>query len=818
MESKIMNIFYGADNLPYKDQPRTVHFPIVGQAFMGASNTTEIRFYTDKIGSIDATYISIAKLPNGKVGTKILTKGYDAQIDENYVSLKLSNFYTQAKGDLYISLNGYEGGVELIYNKDTGLYEIYGTPTIQATGSVKIAINYATQYVGDGTEETITLQEIYALFGNKLDKDSPYYIKAIDDISDINRPILAPYLKGNQIVYSKSDNVFYRIVENEGTLSATKLPSAVDCLKLDGSTPMQGNLDLANHNISNVNDIASNSVSSTSLSVDSITSKSGGDVNVAKDINMQGNKIKNVAEPILAQDVATKNYVDEHSSNGEVVDVKINGNTILDSNKVANIELKNSLDNSTNNDIASALATKNAIDNVREVAEGKTNSYALFVSQNEQFKSNEEDIYVDSFVDISGNTIQVRDLKSGDVIYTVDSENNHYLDRFVILTGDNVLGAINADMPDLQNYYKKDESIIPSASGLNVGSGEKVFGTTYTQNLNDGVNSVSVDELANKKVVYELTYDGSHILNEEGQVVGFADIKALLDNKKYSVYIKDLTVNCILIFNSYDDNTLEFNGHYQNALRTLIIYDNNTIQEKDDVILNADFVSADNVNKILTVDGNINVGKNRPWSIIKNSSSHLLFSRDNQVKFGYYGDNFTVDGALKVGNNQIRSNSNDIIIKEIYNFTDTNFKGPGRDLGHPQSQWKDLYLSGNITDGTNSVSVAQISNAVTAGGGTKLYQHTILINGTTYPLKIVSASNTPVVMGPESTNRFLTLFEVFEKSPSGIFQNLASNYKTICVQAISEAAINLVNVDGTTYCEFNPMQEPTSITDTVEEL
>ena len=121
MESKIMNIFYGADNLPYKDQPRTVHFPIVGQAFMGASNTTEIRFYTDKIGSIDATYISIAKLPNGKVGTKILTKGYDAQIDENYVSLKLSNFYTQAKGDLYISLNGYEGGVELIYNKDTGL-------------------------------------------------------------------------------------------------------------------------------------------------------------------------------------------------------------------------------------------------------------------------------------------------------------------------------------------------------------------------------------------------------------------------------------------------------------------------------------------------------------------------------------------------------------------------------------------------------------------------------------------------------------------------------------------------------------------------
>ena len=719
MESKIMHIFYGADNLPYKDQPRTVHFPIVGQAFMGASNTTEIRFYIDKIGSIDATYISIAKLPNGKVGTKILTKGYDAQIDENYVSLKLSNFYTQAKGDLYISLNGYEGGVELEYNQETELWEIHGTPTIQATGSVKIAINYATQYVGDGTEETITLQDIYAKFGEKLDKSSPYYFKVIDNIEDINNPIYSDYLHGNEIVYSKSDNGVYRIVELEGTLSATKLPSAVDCLKLDGSTPMQGDLDLANHNISNANTIQSESIETTGMLVDYITAKSGGDISFARPISAGLNKIKNVAEPILGTDVATKSYVDTKA--GKIDDVRVNNSSIV-SNKVANIELKNNLEDATNNDIASALATKNAVDSVRELAEGKTKSFTVFIAQNPEFDSTEDFISVDTFTDVEGNVINVIDLKMGDTIYTVDSGSQHYLDRFVVATGDTTLGAINADTPDLTNYYKKNENIIPSASGLDIGSGSKVFGTTYTQNLDDGINSISIDELANKKVLYELTYDGTHILNENGDIVGFADIKQLLDDDRNYVYVNDLTNLSMLNFGAYEDDALWFNSRYkidgENYLVRLIINAQDQIQHDEDIAVNYNNSYTWTAKQIFNGSFETDRYQFDASAIYPKSAEALLSLGTNTNRF----NNLYLKGDVYVNENVNFTNWNfkdesatyfklRLGANDLYNFKNDAFftvATNGADLGTDGRKWQNLYLSGNISDGTNSVSVAQI--------------------------------------------------------------------------------------------------------------
>lgn len=157
---KIMNVFYGEDLLPYKDSERSVHYPIVGNSFLGASNTTEIRFYIDRIGEINDVWVANSKLPNGKLGNEILKSGYDEELEENYVYLKLSTFYTQAKGDLYISLNAFIGGVVVEENDD--VYSMTGTPTIQATGSVKIAINYATPLANGDELSQITLQQILA--------------------------------------------------------------------------------------------------------------------------------------------------------------------------------------------------------------------------------------------------------------------------------------------------------------------------------------------------------------------------------------------------------------------------------------------------------------------------------------------------------------------------------------------------------------------------------------------------------------------------------------------------------------------------------
>lgn len=198
METKIMQVFYGTDGLPYKDKELQVHYPIVGgKEFTGASNTTEIRFYLPEEWN-GATWVANAILPNGSTGSKILSSNHDE--DGDYYSLTLSAWFTRYKGDLLISLQGYVGGINYTYDSDTGIYTIYGTPTIQATGLVKINISYATPFSG-GEEETITLQQLLALIAEIGGRS----IAFVDDISTAD---LSNYELG-AIIYDKTTKKFY---------------------------------------------------------------------------------------------------------------------------------------------------------------------------------------------------------------------------------------------------------------------------------------------------------------------------------------------------------------------------------------------------------------------------------------------------------------------------------------------------------------------------------------------------------------------------------------------------------------------------------
>ena len=202
MESKVLRVFYGNDCLPYKDSNRSVHFPIVGNAFQGANNSTEIRFYYERIGGDDTTWVAVTKLPNGKIGSKVLTSHLDSELNEYYAKLELSSFYTQYKGDVYISLQGYQGGVTV--EEDDGVYTISGTPTIRATGSIKLAINYATQFVGSGEEENVTLQEIFGYLATKLDIN-----KGIVVVANISSADITGYDNG-QIFYCQHNKQYYQ--------------------------------------------------------------------------------------------------------------------------------------------------------------------------------------------------------------------------------------------------------------------------------------------------------------------------------------------------------------------------------------------------------------------------------------------------------------------------------------------------------------------------------------------------------------------------------------------------------------------------------
>lgn len=206
MKTKVLQVFYNENGLPFKDQERTVHFPIVGSGFMGASNTTQIKFYFKEIGNDAVKYVAVSKLPNGEVGSKVLENYYDSQLDEPYALLELDSYYTQYKGDLFISLQGYQGGVQVTYNEDTELYEIEGTPTIQATGSIKFTNNYATQFVGSGEEQNVTLQQLLAIISETVLRYNVEYSNTLAEVfNEIGTKICVLNVEGDEYLCEMSD-------------------------------------------------------------------------------------------------------------------------------------------------------------------------------------------------------------------------------------------------------------------------------------------------------------------------------------------------------------------------------------------------------------------------------------------------------------------------------------------------------------------------------------------------------------------------------------------------------------------------------------
>ena len=225
MESRIMQVFYGNDALPYKDKERSVHYPIVGSAFMGASNTTEIRFYTRDIGGRNRDWIVIGKLPNGKRGFKVLSNSvYDDEVDEYYYPFSLTQFFTQFKGDLYFSLGGYNGNDTTLNEEE--FYEMEGNPVIETTGSIKINIAYATPLNGSD-EEIDTWQEFLSALGTKADKSDVIIVYdtygALEGEYDNFENGQMFYAKDKQMLYTRSGGTLSLLSNNIGIIRTSTI-------------------------------------------------------------------------------------------------------------------------------------------------------------------------------------------------------------------------------------------------------------------------------------------------------------------------------------------------------------------------------------------------------------------------------------------------------------------------------------------------------------------------------------------------------------------------------------------------------------------
>ena len=218
--SNLMRVYYGTDCLPYKDKERTVHYPIVGNSFLGSNNVTRVRFFIDRIGNYSDTWVANTKLPNDKLGNELLTTKNEED-GEHYVELALGSFYTQAKGDLYISLNAFYG--DMTIESSDGQYQINGNPYIQATGPVKIPVYYATPLISGEQVDEITLEKIYAEFGNKLDIDDPIYIRVVANINQINTPTYEKFLKDGDVVFDVHTGSYYQISGSYPTLTSEEI-------------------------------------------------------------------------------------------------------------------------------------------------------------------------------------------------------------------------------------------------------------------------------------------------------------------------------------------------------------------------------------------------------------------------------------------------------------------------------------------------------------------------------------------------------------------------------------------------------------------
>ena len=211
LESRIIPVFYGKDCLPYKDVKRKVNYPIIGQSFVGASKTTIIHFYFRKMGNTNTTWVAVSQLPDGKSGSKILRVGFDTDNLEPYAILELESFYTQCKGDVYISLQGYKGDVDYVYDEETGIYTISGTPVIETAGNIKINIAYAPDFVGSGETQNVTFEELMAMMGTKIGETSNDYITVVENI---NTEDLSQF-QNDHIFFATNNYSFYKKDINE---------------------------------------------------------------------------------------------------------------------------------------------------------------------------------------------------------------------------------------------------------------------------------------------------------------------------------------------------------------------------------------------------------------------------------------------------------------------------------------------------------------------------------------------------------------------------------------------------------------------------
>ena len=726
MEIKILQVFYGRDGLPYKDVERKVHFPIVGSGFQGASLTTEIRFYFGQLGDSGTTWVATAKLPNGVLGSKILPVDYDSEVGEYYALLEMSAFYFQYKGDLFLTLQGYDGGIDYSYDSESELYTINGTPVIQSTGSVKLAINYATQFVGSGQTENTTIQNILALVGTKVTK------------TDLTNVVYGTNGVGNQTT------IPYKVAAIENSIPIRNGNGEV-LTSAPSSSFGAVNLSYLNNELSNYYDKSAvntllNSKQDNLISGTNIKTINGQSVLGSGNIEIDDGGTEVIANPTLS---GGETKLASLEIDGTKYDLD-NGYEKL-TNKVTSLS-----SSSTDTQYPSAKVVYDNLVNIRQVAEGKCHTFVLSYARtldnvkstlnignwyrayaynrngtltditesvkngdydnstfvNSSFNSNADSItLVDSetmsanviceyqsgyvFVNFSylGNTVT----KTGDIFLVIETE---VPDRWV---SGNILFKMETSKVDLTNYVTTNTTqtisgtkTFTSSSGIKIGpSGnatikgggnyvnvDKSFMPATTESLDLGALSYAWKDLYLAGKVnpnsngYGLSLPSTASLSADSELVDTASTQTITGAKTFeqTVTVQEEGIsNNVITIGDYSDSDLY-------SVKTPCVITSSIVNEYS---ANAPV----NIDSPIEIRGNIAAQLNNTYDL--GSSSYAwkdLYLSGKIVGYDDNGIDFSTANITKVSGH----------LFSTYNGS--------RDLGSSSNKWRTIYLAGNLTN------------------------------------------------------------------------------------------------------------------------
>ena len=600
--SKIMRVYYDNAGYPYKDRELSTLYPIIGNEFTGANNTTEIHFYCENLGQ--ATWVANCKLPNGTKVNRLLVSG----VDENgytYQNLPLDSELTSVVGHLKIGLNGYAGNIsvdeEELENND--LVVISGTPTIIATGVIDIAMNYSPIVIPVSDLTPTEYQELLGLIGGKVD-----VLNTILVVNDISLLDPSAYNE-NQILYSKSNSVFYKVVNSEFVVedvAHNKVDKSTEPLILYGTT------DLGAQTTYSFNDVAdqvggivlSNYYTRIESDTRYVQKASGFNIvycNVDPGVptticftneataytlayRRDGGRLQ-VGAPIYSNDATTRKYVDDlHTIAMEVANGKCNSFVLSYQENMANVK-----DQIINSHVKKAYRYdyQNGIftDITQEVAAGDWDNIVVanptFNSQNdslvfyptsptrylifEGFKNNETD-YGDYLILEMNNSSLRKLFNMGDIIWvkeTVDSHGDNLPDRWVSNTTTPFkLYAMETAKVDLTNYA--------TYSGTNVFTGSNTFDTSnvsFTDGFTTGGNIIPTSPNSKSIGSYALYFADTH--TSELYVNTFKDLSGSKELSYSDLY------GTLLGADTYPTTELQWNG-----FNTILVTTNTTFTKK----------------------------------------------------------------------------------------------------------------------------------------------------------------------------------------------------------------------------------------------